>query len=62
MRMDWQAPPISESVVLGSFTSCNTIRGAGQDIEKAGDAVKDAADGKECGRLHKRAEIQDLEL
>ena len=34
-------------VLLGAVvgvTSCNTIKGAGQDIEKAGDAVKDAAD------------------
>ena len=32
-------------VVLGvafSVTSCNMLRGAGRDIENAGDAVKDA--------------------
>ena len=32
-------------VLLGavlSITSCNMLRGAGQDIEEAGDAVKDA--------------------
>ncbi|HBA84180.1 MAG TPA: entericidin [Verrucomicrobia bacterium] len=28
---------------MGSFTSCNMLHGAGQDIENAGDAVKDAA-------------------
>ena len=34
-------------VLLGAVlcvTSCNTLKGAGQDIENAGDAVKDAAD------------------
>ena len=33
-------------VLLGavlSMTSCNMLKGAGQDIEDAGDAVKDAA-------------------
>ena len=33
-------------VLLGavlSVTSCNMLHGAGQDIENAGDAVKDAA-------------------
>ncbi len=33
-------------VMLGavlSATSCNMLHGAGQDIENAGDAVKDAA-------------------
>ena len=25
------------------FTGCNTIKGAGQDVSKAGDAVSDAA-------------------
>lgn len=29
--------------VLVSVTSCNMLRGAGQDIENVGDAVKDAA-------------------
>ncbi len=28
---------------LGSL-SCNTIRGAGQDIERAGEEIEDAAD------------------
>lgn len=31
------------AVVILSATSCNMLHGAGQDIEKAGDAVKDAA-------------------
>ncbi len=29
--------------VLVSATSCNMFRGAGQDVENAGDAIKDAA-------------------
>ena len=34
------------AIVLSSFfaTACNTIKGAGKDIENAGDAVEDAAD------------------
>jgi len=33
-------------VLFGTFTmtACNTLRGAGQDVENAGDAVKDAVD------------------
>ena len=27
-----------------SLTACNTVRGAGQDVEEAGEAVQDAAD------------------
>lgn len=27
----------------GSLSGCNTIEGAGQDIEQAGDAIKDEA-------------------
>ena len=30
------------AVVMVSATSCNTLHGAGQDIEDVGDAVKDA--------------------
>ena len=30
--------------VMLSVTSCNMLRGAGQDIEDVGDAMKDAAD------------------
>jgi predicted small secreted protein len=34
------------ALVVSSFfmSACNTIRGAGQDIENAGDAIEDAAD------------------
>lgn len=34
------------TLVLSSFfmTACNTVKGAGQDVENAGDAVEDAAD------------------
>ena len=33
-------------ILLGTFTmtGCNTLRGAGEDVENAGDAVKDAVD------------------
>lgn len=27
-----------------SLTACNTIRGVGQDLERAGEAVQDSAD------------------
>jgi predicted small secreted protein len=27
-----------------SLAACNTVRGAGQDVEEAGEAVQDAAD------------------
>jgi predicted small secreted protein len=27
-----------------TMTGCNTLRGAGEDVENAGDAVKDAVD------------------
>ena len=30
------------AVVMMSATSCNMLHGAGQDVENAGDAVKDA--------------------
>lgn len=30
--------------VVGLVTSCNMLRGAGQDIENVGDSIKDAAD------------------
>jgi predicted small secreted protein len=33
------------SIFLGTaLTGCNTLRGAGEDVENAGDAVKDAVD------------------
>jgi len=31
-------------VVTGLATSCNMLRGVGQDIESVGDSIKDAAD------------------
>lgn len=31
---------------LASLSACNTIRGAGQDIQRAGDAIEDAAGGR----------------
>lgn len=30
-------------VIAGAFSACNTIQGAGKDIEKAGDKIEDAA-------------------
>ena len=29
---------------IGSLTACNTVEGAGKDIENTGDAIQDAAD------------------
>lgn len=29
---------------LGSLTGCNTVGGFGQDVQKAGDKIEDAAD------------------
>jgi len=34
---------LSVAVLLGGLTACNTIEGAGQDIESAGDAIEDTA-------------------
>lgn len=34
---------------LSLLGGCNTIRGAGQDIERGGEAVQDAADGNSNG-------------
>lgn len=28
----------------GFLTSCNTVRGAGQDVERAGEAIRDTAE------------------
>ena len=28
----------------GSLSACNTVRGAGQDVQKVGEKVEDAAD------------------
>jgi len=33
-------------VGLTQSVACNTTEGAGKDLEKAGEAVQDAADGK----------------
>lgn len=35
---------ILSGFVLTSVTACNTVDGAGRDIEHAGEAVQDAAD------------------
>lgn len=32
--------------LAGVFASCNTWRGMGRDLEKAGEAMQGAADGK----------------
>ncbi|GJL96986.1 MAG: hypothetical protein DHS20C06_08030 [Hyphobacterium sp.] len=32
------------SAMLFALTACNTIRGAGQDVEEAGETIQDAAD------------------
>lgn len=29
---------------VGTLTACNTVKGAGQDVQKAGEKVEDAAD------------------
>jgi len=28
----------------GSLSACNTVRGAGQDVERAGEAIRDTAE------------------
>ncbi len=33
-------------VAVAALSACNTIEGAGKDIQKAGEAVQDAAGGK----------------
>ena len=35
---------IAATVALGALTACNTIEGAGQDIQSTGGAIEDAAD------------------
>lgn len=32
------------ALLMGATTACNTIEGAGRDIESAGEAIEDAAD------------------
>ena len=29
---------------VGSLTACNTVEGAGKDVQKAGEEIEDAAD------------------
>lgn len=33
------------ALLMGVTTACNTIQGVGRDIESAGGAIEDAADG-----------------
>lgn len=35
---------------IGTLSACNTVAGAGKDVQKAGEAVEGAAckDGKKC--------------
>ncbi len=33
------------ALLIGASTACNTIQGVGRDIESAGGAIEDAADG-----------------
>jgi predicted small secreted protein len=35
---------IAAGAALLTMTACNTVEGAGRDIQSAGDAVEDAAD------------------
>lgn len=36
---------LSSLFLLASLSACNTVEGAGEDIEAAGEGVQDAADG-----------------
>jgi predicted small secreted protein len=36
---------ILATIYLGAIVGCNTVEGAGEDVEEAGEAVQDAADG-----------------
>ena len=40
----WVALVLAALLGASAVTGCNTLRGAGQDVENAGDAVKDAVD------------------
>ena len=31
-------------VALGTFTGCNTVEGVGEDVERAGEKIRDKAD------------------
>jgi predicted small secreted protein len=46
MKSIWMkvAMVLAASFFAMNVTACNTTRGAGQDIERAGDAIEDAAD------------------
>ena len=35
---------VMAGLALVAFTGCNTMEGAGQDVERAGEKIKDAAD------------------
>lgn len=35
---------LSVALLLAGLTACNTIEGAGEDLEAAGDAVEDTAE------------------
>lgn len=37
--------PVAVLAMLATVAACNTMEGAGEDIEAAGDAIQDAADG-----------------
>mgnify|MGYP001500083636 CR=1 FL=1 len=37
--------PAAVLAMLATVAACNTMEGAGEDIEAAGDAIQDAADG-----------------
>ena len=37
--------PVAVLGMLATVAACNTMEGAGEDIEAAGDAIQDAADG-----------------
>jgi predicted small secreted protein len=38
---------IAMAFVLPQLSGCNTMRGAGEDIETAGEAIQDEADDKQ---------------
>ena len=37
---------LSAATLAFALTACNTVRGAGQDIQKAGSSIENAADKK----------------
>lgn len=38
------AKPLFILLILASLAACNTVRGVGKDIQKAGDKIEEAAD------------------